>query len=116
MPRRPVQRKDTMAKDTGKALITGWDDVILVCAKCERKLKGGFGASSKKDLSKVLARALDERGAKVGVVETLCLDVCPRGGVTTLLASRPGRFSVVQAATPVEDALAELGLGRPQSG
>ncbi|PWR21399.1 hypothetical protein [Zavarzinia aquatilis] len=105
-----------MAKDTGKALNTGWDDIVLVCAKCERKLKGGFGPSGKKDLSKVLARALDEQGARIGVVETLCLDVCPRGGVTALLASRPGRFSVIREGTPVEDALAALDLDEAQSG
>lgn len=105
-----------MAKDMKKPVETGWQDIVLVCAKCERKLKGGFGASGKKDLSKVLARWLDEAGRRVGVVETLCLDVCPRGGVTAALASRPGRLTVIPEDTPPEAAATLLGLARDQAG
>lgn len=109
-------RKDIMAKDVKKPPRTGWDDIILVCAKCERKLKGGYGPAGKKDLSKVLSRALDDGGARIGVVETLCLDVCPRGGVTTVLASRPGQFTVIPAETPIDEIMNTLGLDLPHTG
>ncbi|MCF4164689.1 hypothetical protein L2U69_03405 [Zavarzinia compransoris] len=105
-----------MAKDISKPIKTGWTDIVLVCGKCQRKMKGGFGPNGKQDLDKALSRALrPERKTEptVGIVETRCLDVCPRGGVTVACSRDPGTMTVVMAGTPVERVIERLGLQAP---
>ena len=67
-----------------------WRASILVCAKCEKKLeKKGFGPKGNKRLSKLLRKRFGGgwgRKAKVGVISTGCLKVCPRYAVTVSMA------------------------------
>ena len=56
-----------------------WDDVVFVCAKCMRRDDGGELSS----LRKWLKGELKARGFKkrIRVVESGCLDLCPKRGV-----------------------------------
>ena len=89
-----------------------WASAILVCAKCSKKLDGGFGEDGRMPLAKMLCRALGGskgRRAGLGVVEVKCLDVCPKRGVVVVDSARPGRWEIVAAGTSVTDVLARLG-------
>ena len=89
---------------------TPWRDVILVCRKCGKKLRGGFGAKRKDDLKTVLRQALREAGRRrdVRVIETACLGLCPKRGVTALNASDPSVIHVIPAGTDGEAAARTL--------
>ena len=99
--------------DTIASLTAPWGSVVLVCRKCSRKLGGGFGKKGKHTLADALEDALDGtgRGREVLVVETECLDICPKRAVTVLRADRPGEILVVPAGADPEAVLARL-LGR----
>lgn len=102
-----------MAKDISKPIRTGWRDIVFVCGKCQRKLKGGFGPNGGQDFEKALSRALwpEKKAVRtVGIVETRCLDVCPRGGVTVARAGDPGELLVIAAGTPMETVIRRLDL------
>lgn len=92
---------------------TPWREVVLVCRKCGKKLKGGFGEKRKDTLKTFLRQALREAGRRrdVRVIETSCLGVCPKQGVTALNASRPQTIHVIPAGTGGETAMRTL-LGR----
>jgi hypothetical protein len=59
-----------------------WSEVVLVCAKCAAKL--GRGRKGKTELRGEIRHALKARGLgkRVRVVETGCLDLCPKDGQT----------------------------------
>ena len=96
-----------------------WERAILVCAKCEKKLGGGFGADGRHPLSKCLAKRNGGgrgRKARLGVVATRCLKVCPKGAVTVVDAGRPRDWLIVPKGTPLEEVEGMLGLapGHPE--
>lgn len=76
-----------------KSAKTHWQDVVLVCRKCQRKLDGeGFGPDGDRPLKKALRKSLGAgKGRKAGVVvlETDCFDVCPKNAVVAVRAGRP---------------------------
>ena len=88
-----------------------WEGAILVCGKCQKRLGGGFGAKGRQSLTKALR---DEPGfgkgrkAAVGVVETRCLGICPRGAVTLVDTRAPGRWRLVGAGEDVGALAASL--------
>lgn len=90
----------------------GWNGAVLVCGKCSKKLGGGFGRKGKQSLAKALR---DEPGfgegrkATVGVVETRCLGICPRGAVVVVNTRRPGQWRLVPPGSDVEKLADELG-------
>lgn len=89
-----------------------WQGAILVCRKCSKKLKGGFGPDGKAPLAKALRKALDGgkgRKARMGIVEVGCLDICPKGAVTLIDTAHPDQWLIVKAGTPVEDLVKRLG-------
>jgi predicted metal-binding protein len=92
---------------------TPWREVVLVCRKCGKKLKGGFGKKRRDTLKTHLRQALREAGRRrdVRVIETSCLGVCPKQGVTALNATRPQTIHVIPAGTGGEAAMRTL-LGR----
>jgi hypothetical protein len=96
-----------------------WRAVILVCAKCEKKLgNAGFGPDGRKSLSKLLRkRAGGGKGRKaaLGVISTKCLKVCPKGAVTVVDGTRPRDWLVVSAGTSLVEVEARLGLIAPPS-
>ena len=92
---------------------SNWEQTVLVCAKCSKKLGGGFGPRGKTPLAKALRRHLGlkkGRKAGAGIVEVRCLSVCPRGAVTVVDASRPGERMIVPEGADLDVVAAEVGL------
>lgn len=97
-----------------RRLRSDWSDAVLVCGKCSKKLGGGFGSKGEASLAKALRKALKlgkGRKAAVGIVETRCLGVCPKGAVTV---ARAGEWLVVPEGTSVGRVALELGLAGPR--
>lgn len=89
---------------------SGCTHSALVCAKCTKRLNGGFGKKGRTSLVKLLRRAFGKgRDASVGVVAVKCLGVCPQGAVTVIDTRRPREWMLVRAGTPVEEVVAALG-------
>jgi len=102
---------------TTKRVRAEWRDVVLVCRKCSKKLDGGFGPKGDKRLAKALRKALAVPGEKakgrkapVGVIEVGCLDICPKGAVTTIRGADPKIWRIVPEGMPMDEVLTELGL------
>jgi len=73
-----------------------WSDVVVICTKCAAKL--GRGHKGKTELRGEVKHALKKRGLKdIRVVETSCLDLCPKGGqtVATTRQMAKGKLTVV---------------------
>lgn len=81
-----------------------WQGAILVCGKCSKK------SGDHPKLAKALRRAIGGKGrrARLGVVETRCLGVCPKRGVVVIDTRRPERWDIVPAGTEVEEVLGRL--------
>jgi hypothetical protein len=87
--------------------------VVAICGKCGKKLGGGFGPGGKQPLGKALAKALHlpkPKLARVRLVETKCLKLCPKGAVAVIDSRNPGSILVIPARTPVRDVAETLGL------
>lgn len=100
-----------------KRVRADWSEVVLVCRKCSKKLKGGFGEDGDQPLARALRREFasgdtsakagksgksgkpKRRGTKVAVLEVGCFDVCPKGAVVVVSASTPGEWLVVPRGT-----------------
>jgi len=76
---------------------TPWRDVVILCRKCGKKRCGGFGPKRKQTLKDTLRQALRDIGRRrqVRVMETSCLGICPKDGITALNATRPGTIHVI---------------------
>ena len=87
-----------------------WHDVILICRKCSKKLRGGFGAGGEQSLGRELKRGLRNAGRRGGsrVVETKCLGICPKGGVTVVPTSQTGTVLMIPAGTDIAAVVAKL--------
>lgn len=100
-----------------KRVKADWNEVVLVCRKCSKKLKGGFGDDGDQKLAKVLRKAIGAKGkgrkASAAVIEVDCLDVCPKGAVVAVKASSPRDWAVVPRGASTEAVIARLGLVRP---
>lgn len=90
-----------------------WRATVLVCAKCSKKLDGGFGEKGRTPLAKLLRKlgGGKKRKAAFGVIETRCLGVCPKGAVTVIDAAHPGRWLLIEQGAPVAEVVDRLGLG-----
>jgi predicted metal-binding protein len=90
-----------------------WSDIVLVCAKCAAK--AGRGHKGKTELRGELKRALKRRGLgdSVRVVDSSCLDLCPKDGQTIASGRQlaEGRLLVVEPDASGED-VAGLLFGR----
>ncbi|HTH97254.1 MAG TPA: hypothetical protein VL574_07525 [Stellaceae bacterium] len=104
-----------MSKDKPiKQIDAEWQEIVLVCRKCSKKLEGGFGEKGEKTLAKSLRRAFGPRTkprkATVAVVEVGCFDICPKGAVVTLRASNPSDWAVIPKGAAVDTVIDRLGL------
>jgi len=103
-----------------KRVRADWDEIVLVCRKCSRKLDGGFGKRGDQSLAKGLRRTLGVkskgRKASVAVIEVDCLDICPKGAVVALRAAAPGDWAIVPKGTPLAGVARRLGLDAPAGG
>lgn len=93
-----------------------WRELLLVCRKCSKKLKGGFGEEGEDSLPKALKPLLRERGLRrsVRVLEVGCLGLCPKGGVTVVASSRPGEMLVVPEGADLHQLAARLHRETPE--
>lgn len=94
---------------------SNWARTILVCAKCSKKLGGGFGPKGKTALAKALRQetgAGKGRKSPVGIVEVKCLGVCPKRAVTVIDGARPREWVLVPEGADVGAVAVELGLVR----
>ena len=98
-----------------KCVQAGWDEIVLVCRKCSRKLDGGFGKRGDRSLAKGLRKLLGAkakgRKASLAVIEIDCLDICPKDAVVALRAANPGDWAIVPRGAPLEGVVQRLGLG-----
>lgn len=98
-----------------QAVRSNWARTILVCAKCSRKLGGGFGPKGTAPLGKALRKHLQikkGRKARAGIVDVRCLGVCPRGAVTVVDAAKPMEWLLVPEGADIDRAAADLGLSQ----
>lgn len=74
-----------------------WQEVLLICGKCSRKLDGGFGRKGKHGLKDVLRDTLKETGQRraVRVLEVGCLGLCPKHAVSAISSRRPAEVLVI---------------------
>ena len=88
-----------------------WSHAILVCKKCSKKLKGGFGDGGKTKLAAELRGRLGSgkgRKGRLGVVEVPCLDVCPKKAVMLVDSRQPGVWRIVRPDADLDVLAAEL--------
>ena len=98
---------------TFKVSKTRWNEVVLVCRKCSKKLKGGYGPDGDQTLKKALRRYLHAgkgRKADLAVVGADCFDVCPRNAVVAVNTRRPEELLIVPAGADLLEVKARLGL------
>ena len=92
-----------------------WDDVLLVCRKCGKKVGGGFGKDGEQRLEKALKSQLKGKG-RHKVVTVPCLGLCPKNAVCLVQASAPGTVHLVKPDTPVEEVVEALAPPPPRPG
>ncbi len=92
---------------------SNWQGALLVCRKCSKRQKGGFGPKGKTPLAKTLRKALAAkkgRKAHIGIVEVKCLGICPRHAVTMIDTRAPDAWLLVKPGTDSDDLVEQLGL------
>jgi len=98
---------------TARRVKARWSNSVLICRKCSKKVKGGFGPDGDKPLAKALRKHLHlgkGRKAGAGIVEVGCLDLCPKRAVTVIDARRPDAWLVVHPGANLDALAHELGL------
>lgn len=93
---------------------SNWDNAVLVCRKCEKKLDGGFGPDGDQRLAKALRRHLSlgkGRKASAGIIEVSCLGICPKGAVTVVNGSASRDWLLVRPGADLDRLAEELGIG-----
>lgn len=86
---------------------------MLVCAKCSKRVAGGFGPKGRTPLAKALRKHLDlKKGRKgeAGIVEVRCLDVCPRDAVVVVNGSASPVWHLVRPGTDLDEIATSIGL------
>lgn len=95
---------------------TRWNEVVLVCRKCSKKLDGGFGPDGDLTLKKALRKYFNLKKGKKGrkgdlvVTGVDCFDVCPKGAVIAVNGARPKEMLIVPAGADLLEVKARLGL------
>jgi predicted metal-binding protein len=92
---------------------SNWGQAVLVCAKCSKRVGGGFGPSGKQPLAKALRKHLHlKKGRKgaAGIVEVRCLGVCPKRAVVAVNAAHARVWNLIEPGADLDDVAATLGL------
>ena len=99
--------------DTISTIPAPWRNVAMVCGKCSRKLRGGFGKKRKLDLAQALKGALKEAGRRRELrgVEGACRGLCPKRAVTAVTSAQPA--SVMAIPEGMDPALVLARLSPP---
>jgi len=96
-----------------RTIPTRWQDAILICRKCGKKISGGFGPKGRTRLGKALREDLGigkGRKAPLAIVEVGCFDICPKNAVTVVRAGTPDVVHIVPKGTGIDRVIAALGL------
>lgn len=102
-----------MAAGLKSRVRSNWANAVLVCAKCSKKLDGGFGPKGKATLGKALRKHLHlkkGRKAAAGILDVKCLGVCPRGAVTVVNGAASREWLLVPAGADLDTVAQELSL------
>ena len=97
-----------------KKIKSDWDYSLMVCRKCTKRQKGGFGKKGKSPLAKMLRKALGAkkgRKSNIGVVEVGCLGVCPRHAVVMIDSRAPQEWMLVTPGADVDALAREISGG-----
>ena len=96
-----------------KNIRSNWQGAVLVCGKCTKKVGGGFGPKGKSPLAKELRKhcgiAKGRKGV-MGLVETKCLDICPKNAVVAV-NTQSGVCTVVPPGAEIGAVAERLGIG-----
>ena len=90
-----------------------WRESVLICRKCSKKLRGGFGKKGMRTLRGLLKDVYGDakgRRAELGIVEVPCFKLCPKRAVSVALGTKPGMLFEVAEGTAVEHVLEALDL------
>ncbi len=90
-----------------------WDAAILICAKCTRRARGGFGKDRRTSLARLLRKRSNGgkgRKADLGVIEIKCQKICPKAGVLAINAARPKDWLIVPIDADGDEVARMLGL------
>ncbi|WP_062731735.1 hypothetical protein [Sphingobium abikonense] len=102
--------KDRSVKDHVRS---NWQQAVLVCRKCSKKVGGGFGPDGDERLAKALRRHLSlkkGRKAAAGIVEVNCLGICPKGAVTVVNGADSRDWLLVRPKADLDMLAQQLGL------
>lgn len=101
--------RSSLVRPAVRSISRPWWEVVLVCRKCTRRAKGGFGPDGHSKLRRVLRSALKEAGRKeVRVIPIDCLGICPKHAITVVRGSRPGEVLLVRTGTDPAELVARL--------
>ncbi|NWK95488.1 hypothetical protein DM806_07355 [Sphingobium lactosutens] len=92
---------------------SNWQNAVLVCRKCSKKLDGGFGPRGDERLGKALRKHLSlrkGRKAAAGIIEVNCLGVCPKGAVTVVNGADSRDWLLVRPDVDLDELAGRLGL------
>ncbi len=92
---------------------SNWSNTVLVCAKCSKRVGGGFGPKRRTALSKALRKHLHlKKGRKgaAGVVEVKCLGICPRDAVVVVNGAEPRTWHLVRPGSDLDEVAKSVGL------
>lgn len=98
---------------------SNWQNAVLVCRKCSKKLDGGFGPDGGERLAKALRKQLSlkkGRKAAAGIIEVNCLGVCPKGAVTVVNGAQARDWLLVRPGADLDELAETLGLAPEQGG
>ena len=96
-----------------KKVRSNWQGAVLVCGKCSKKVKGGFGPKGRTSLVKELRRycgLAKGRKGRIGIVEVKCLDICPKKAVVVVNTQRSGIWQVVEPGSDIANVAETLGV------
>ncbi|WP_315763894.1 (2Fe-2S) ferredoxin domain-containing protein [Sphingomonas sp. Y38-1Y] len=99
-------------------LRSNWSNAVLVCAKCSKRVDGGFGDKGRTPLAKALRRHLKLRKGRkgaAGVVEVKCLGVCPRDAVVVVNGAESRTWHLVRPASDLDEVAAAVGLSEDRT-
>ena len=92
---------------------SNWQNAVLICRKCSKKLDGGFGPDGDQRLAKALRKHLalkKGRKAAAGLLEVDCLGICPKGAVTVVNGAASRDWLIVKPGADLDQLAAELSL------
>lgn len=88
--------------------------IVLVCRKCERKMKHAGKRSGLARLGKSLRKRTkhNQEGQRLRVIEVGCMKMCPKGGVTVCTQQQLSRHEccIVRTKADVEALIASTAV------